>query len=216
MLKRNGHNVQILEQTAHELEHQAAGVVSDPPLQRFLDKFDRRPGTFSMPCEGISAINNEGEVTSFTKLDKTINSWDAIYHRLRWNFDGLQSEYCPDLPPEASRVDAECNVQEGSATYRAGCRLVGLEVSPEGAVTANFEDARTGVLGKTTADLLVGADGANSSVRDMVLVSPVQRQYAGYVLWRGVVEESKISDKSRKQFEKNLTFLTLSQQYLIA
>ncbi|CAN5478768.1 FAD-dependent urate hydroxylase HpxO [soil metagenome] len=49
-------------------------------------------------------------------------------------------------------------------------------------VTAYFEDGRS-----ATADLLVAADGTHSFIREYVLGSKVERRYAGYVNWNGLV-----------------------------
>ncbi len=43
----------------------------------------------------------------------------------------------------------------------------------------------------TQADLLIGADGTHSMTRAYVLGQQVQRRYAGYVNWNGLVEISE-------------------------
>ncbi len=48
--------------------------------------------------------------------------------------------------------------------------------------TAIFEDGR-----RATGDLVVGADGTHSKVREFVLGHPTERRYAGYVNWNGLV-----------------------------
>lgn len=60
-------------------------------------------------------------------------------------------------------------------------KLVRLEDEGD-QVTAIFEDGR-----KLPADLLVGADGTHSIVRNHVLGHAVERRYAGYVNWNGLV-----------------------------
>lgn len=214
MLKRNGHNVQILEQTANELEHQAAGVVAGPPVRMLLDKFDHSERPFSLACKGIVAINSIDKVINFSQQNFGMLSWDVLYYRLRWNFDGLRSAYYPD-PLLSPAVGA--GKKEGSAIYRKGHRFVDLEVS-NGLVTAHFENTQDKTQGKLTGDLLIGADGPTSTVRPKAggpLPSSL-RKYAGYVLWRGVVNESEVSEKTRLLFEQQLTFLVLGRQYVIA
>jgi len=66
--------------------------------------------------------------------------------------------------------------------YRPGMPLERFEQDPR-SVTAVFADGSRAV-----GDLLVGADGIRSTVRRL-LMPEVEPRYAGYVHWRGVVEE---------------------------
>jgi 2,6-dihydroxypyridine 3-monooxygenase len=56
-----------------------------------------------------------------------------------------------------------------------------------------------------TCDLLIGADGAGSTMRHQLLpeVSPY---YSGYVAWRGLVRESEVTPKLLDVFSHKLTF----------
>jgi len=64
------------------------------------------------------------------------------------------------------------------ADIRLGARLMDLTVDENG-VTARFANGET-----ARGDLLVGADGIHSRVRELTLGDP--RRYCGYVGWRGV------------------------------
>src|SRR5262249_28721417 len=60
-----------------------------------------------------------------------------------------------------------------------------------GTVTAIFTDGS-----RAQSELLIGADGINSVVRQQF--SPaVQPRYAGYVAWRGIVEEADVAPGDR-------------------
>jgi 2-polyprenyl-6-methoxyphenol hydroxylase-like FAD-dependent oxidoreductase len=74
--------------------------------------------------------------------------------------------------------------------YRFGKALAGIEQDADG-VTAMFADGE-----RVRGDLLVGADGIRSTVRALLLpeAKPV---YAGYVAWRGLVEERALSSGTR-------------------
>jgi 2-polyprenyl-6-methoxyphenol hydroxylase-like FAD-dependent oxidoreductase len=69
--------------------------------------------------------------------------------------------------------------------YHRGKELVAIEAAAD-LVTARFADGSS-----AQADLIVGADGLRSTVRQQFLpeVRPV---YAGYVAWRGLVSESTL------------------------
>ena len=47
------------------------------------------------------------------------------------------------------------------------------------------------------ADLLIGADGVRSTVRAQ-LWPDAAPEYAGYVAWRGLVEEDRLSAETRR------------------
>jgi FAD-dependent urate hydroxylase len=66
-----------------------------------------------------------------------------------------------------------------------GRRMVGIDGGGDGApfATATFDDGTT-----VSADVIIGADGAGSITRDYVLGGPVDRRYAGYVNFNGLVD----------------------------
>jgi len=70
--------------------------------------------------------------------------------------------------------------------YHGGRELAGLEQDAAG-VTAQFADGR-----QLRAELLIGADGFRSTVRGFVAPAVVPL-YAGYVGWRGLVEEAEFA-----------------------
>jgi 2-polyprenyl-6-methoxyphenol hydroxylase-like FAD-dependent oxidoreductase len=70
--------------------------------------------------------------------------------------------------------------------YHRGKELVGIgRAGPN--VVARFADGET-----IAADVIVGADGFRSTVRSLATPDIVPR-YAGYVAWRGLVEEAALS-----------------------
>lgn len=70
----------------------------------------------------------------------------------------------------------------GMAEIHFGMKMVAVEDGPDAAV-ATFADGTA-----VSADLIIGADGANSITREYVLGGPVTRRYAGYVNVNGLVE----------------------------
>lgn len=73
-----------------------------------------------------------------------------------------------------------------AACYSSGKQLVEVTQQP-GAVNARFADGTI-----ASADLLIGADGIRSTVRAQ-FAPEVKPQYAGYVAWRGLVEEADLT-----------------------
>jgi 2-polyprenyl-6-methoxyphenol hydroxylase-like FAD-dependent oxidoreductase len=67
---------------------------------------------------------------------------------------------------------------------------------------------------ESKADLLVAADGFRSTIRGLLLPE-VQPEYAGYVAWRGVVQESDLSADVLKVFEDNFTFFRTAESHIL-
>lgn len=85
-------------------------------------------------------------------------------------------------PMSRTALQAMLRREFGEDRIHLGQKLVGVE--DDGAVvTAHFEGG-----GSDSGDLLVGADGAHSTVREYVLGGPTPRRYAGYVNWNGLVD----------------------------
>lgn len=85
------------------------------------------------------------------------------------------------------------------AAYRTGTALVAVEPRDSSAV-AVFEDGS-----RIEADLIVAADGVQSTVRRQFLPEAAPR-YAGYVAWRGVAEEAEVSEETRRAVAGRLVF----------
>jgi 2-polyprenyl-6-methoxyphenol hydroxylase-like FAD-dependent oxidoreductase len=94
------------------------------------------------------------------------------------------------------------------ADFHAGFQLQNF-IAGESEVTARFENGR-----KATGELLVGADGAWSAVRQQLLPG-VAPEYAGYVAWRGVVAETALSATLRKTFPDKFTFFQMPRSHIL-
>lgn len=85
------------------------------------------------------------------------------------------------------------------AHYRTGMALARIE-QDAGSVTAVFEDGS-----RATGDLLVAADGSLSTARAQY--APDSRpRYAGYVAWRGVVNEADAPAATRDAVAGHIAF----------
>src|SRR5260370_18040423 len=80
-----------------------------------------------------------------------------------------------------------------------------------GATLERFEDTADSIAadivghGTVTADLLICADGAQSETRRRVLPQ-VKEHYAGYVAWRGTVNETAVPEGLATFFDDSFTF----------
>jgi 2-polyprenyl-6-methoxyphenol hydroxylase-like FAD-dependent oxidoreductase len=83
--------------------------------------------------------------------------------------------------------------------YRLGRQFVRAEQDSDG-VTAVFADGS-----RERGDLLVGADGIRSAVREQCLPG-TEPSYAGYVAWRAMIAESDIPQEIRAEIFNLYTF----------
>ena len=91
----------------------------------------------------------------------------------------------PQLQSSWGRIYSVLREALPAARLRSGMSLERFEQDAFG-VTAVFSDGT-----RERGDLLVGADGIRSTVRE-VLWPQVQPRYAGYIAWRGLVQESAV------------------------
>lgn len=83
--------------------------------------------------------------------------------------------------------------------YRFNLTVKRVEQNAHG-VTAEFADGS-----RATGDLLIAADGLNSTVRRQLLPAVVPH-YAGYVVWRGVLEGRDAPSEIQTRFFEHVTF----------
>lgn len=211
VFKRLGHNVHILERDSSALHSRGAGITAMESVVAFLDAYDvvKRPWSITSP--NIQFLNRKAEIAKIWNIELQMTSWSALYYRLRANFDGLQSKYCPELPTIPSESEGTSASAVGKATYDQGKNVTDVK-DTDGAITVVF--ASTGGGGSIQADLLIAADGPSSTVRQIVQ-SGSQRKYVGYVAWRGTVLEKVVSEATKKVFPGKLSYFRMSRSHIL-
>ncbi|KAL2846478.1 hypothetical protein BJX68DRAFT_268568 [Aspergillus pseudodeflectus] len=214
-LHRLGHNVRILEKSpiAAPTSH-TAGIFLSPHATAFVERVDR---VREIPL-GSPAL--PGRLTGFPypsfPTRRIITSWGALYFWLRANFDGLGSVYILHPPEIVCLHGEDIASARRRAVYEQEQRVVEIKDGFEGdsaKVSVVVEDLGRGQTRILPADLVLGADGRQSTVQEIVLGARAYRHYSGYVAWRGVVPESELSEETREAFQANISHVTRSKEH---
>jgi len=92
--------------------------------------------------------------------------------------------------------------------YHCGKYLTDIQQNVE-QVTAIFADGT-----RDTADLLIGADGPNSTVRQRFLPDAHYR-YVGYVAYRGLVNETELDEDAAALFTERFVFYQFPNSHIL-
>ena len=145
----------------------------------------------SLWSNGVKCLNYLGLTEKIAKLGGQMD--DLAY------VDGLTGDVMTQFslrplieevgqrPYPVARADLQNMLMDefGRDQIYLGKKMVSLEDKAD-YVEVHFADGSS-----TQADLLIGADGTHSMTRAYVLGQQVQRRYAGYVNWNGLVEISE-------------------------
>jgi 2-polyprenyl-6-methoxyphenol hydroxylase-like FAD-dependent oxidoreductase len=206
MLHHNGYAVTILEQdTASRREGFDAGIRVGPDFVSLLKKYDRIDRPYEIHATGYQFINAAGGLGRRIKQEMPLSSWGLLVSILRANFDGTPSKAVPHV------LDREDHLKK--AEFRPGACVKSVEDMGK-TIKVRFEDVLRHTTESISADLVIVADGSNSSIRKQ-LIPGVSRQYAGYVSWRGTVRESLLEECYRKVFQGNAIFHLMDRSYIL-
>ena len=120
--------------------------------------------------------------------------WSEDSAQLMTSWDSLYRNLKRAFPPEH---------------YHHGCRLVSIRQDAARAWAA-FEDGR-----ELACDLLVCADGANSTARRLLLPE-VAARYAGYVAWRGMIPERELTHSVRDLLAEKFSFFHATHTQMLS
>ena len=143
-------------------------------------------------------LNREGEVIDREEYTQWMTNWDLLYHLGRANFDGQKSAHVAANWERVLHGSEGARLQEswGRARYEYGRLVEDLKVQGD-KVEITFKDTRDesetrGQVSRMLVDFVVCADGPSSRTRGMLLGKVAERQYAGYVAFRGTVPEKEL------------------------
>jgi 2-polyprenyl-6-methoxyphenol hydroxylase-like FAD-dependent oxidoreductase len=137
---------------------------------------ENAPSLPTTSCSRRRYLSPEGGEGTESISPQRFTSWEAIHHTLLAAF-----------PTER---------------YHLGAETVGFEQEHGAAAPVA---ARLGPGAEVTADLLVCADGWRSQARAR-LVPGLEPEYAGYVAWRGTLDEAQAPDGLAGFFDDRFTF----------
>ncbi|MBE3558871.1 MAG: FAD-dependent oxidoreductase [Ktedonobacteraceae bacterium] len=166
-LARTGHKVTVYERQP-AIKEVGAGLTIWPNAIRVLRQLGMSEmlPTLGMPAHYRTIQTWRGELLSCIHVDQVAGSPIQVMHRA-----DLQGALFQTL----AKTDA---------TVELGKRCVGFTQETEG-VRASFADGTT-----AEGDLLIGADGIRSIIRQHLFGEP-QIHYVGYSSWRGIASVSK-------------------------
>ena len=96
----------------------------------------------------------------------------------------------------------------GTSEYHLDSEVVDFSQSSEN-VSISLKNGQS-----ITAELLVGADGIGSLLRDR-LVPTSKSEYAGYVAWRGMIPESKLSSELIERLGDAITYFVYPNSHIL-
>jgi 2-polyprenyl-6-methoxyphenol hydroxylase-like FAD-dependent oxidoreductase len=208
LLKRAGHEVHVIESSfASDRTGSAAGIGLSQQIKQFFDQNDRiKEVAMGTPSEAVFVMQADMTVIKKVPVSQYMTTWDAIYYRLRANFDSHKSDYCP-IPPSIAPY-------EGPSIYDNGKRLVEVELDAERRPLAHVINLNNDHMETHTADYIIGADGANSTLRRSLLPK-LSRSEIGYCIWRGTVPVSQISEEARRALDGRTVVYQLPRSYAV-
>lgn len=165
MLHRDGHDVQVLEKVKGSMNGRGAGIVSHDALVKSLERAGLDvQATLGVEVPGRVLLDQAGQSLIAFDMPQVLTSWSRLYQILR-----------AALPADR---------------YFQGVSVSRVEEQGDSVQVFASADGQESVW---SADLVIASDGIRSNVRQQFFPQ-VQPQYAGYIAWRGVCDESLLSN----------------------
>ena len=207
MLKHHGYRVTILEQdTSTSRQGYDAGLKMEADFLAFLDKHDRLKRAHIVDNAASLTVSSGGKISGKSGQAMRSTSWGLMLSMLRANFDGTTSVAVPDA--KVSRDG------DGEVEFRKGARAT--DIKDKGSeVVVHYEDVSSGTAHSIAADMVIVAEGSNSSTREIFMPGN-RRQYAGYMCWRGTSPEASIEAKWNELYSERMPLHVMHRSYMLA
>ncbi|MEM6527234.1 MAG: FAD-dependent monooxygenase [Chloroflexota bacterium] len=185
-LRDIGCKVTVLERSAETLIGRGAGIVLSPYTVRyFTEKGSEQLAAFSQ----MSVVS---KTLRYMDSDGQIVSETPVPYR----FSSYNAIYKPLL------------VAFGMDDYHLSAEMVNFEQKGD-RVRVHLADGR-----QMSADMLVCADGVRSTGRRL-LMPEVEFQYAGYVAWRGILDEDELPKDVFDMFSDTILYHIMPDSHLL-
>ncbi|MGK8932560.1 FAD binding domain-containing protein [Pluralibacter gergoviae] len=184
MLRQVGWEVDIFERSPHDLDSRGGGIVLQP--------------------EVVELMRDSGIERHWDSLG--VRSEQRIFYRPDGSVEHIQAT--PQIQTSWSLIYSVMRSTISEAHYHKGRVLADIEYPDARHVTAIFEDG-----GRETGDILVGADGNSSRVRQLLWQE--QPEYAGYIAWRGLVPEDEMSVLARQMLHGDFAFASNAGSHIL-
>lgn len=193
VLRDIGCDVHVFERSAAALEARGAGIAVLPDTLRYFTVNEiLDPDEICSSSHWIRYLWPDGSTRYEERHRYRFSGWNTIYRALLDTFGGER--------------------------YHLGTEITGFAQDADG-VTVRFADggpyAASARGGEARFDLLVCADGVDSTARQLLLPE-VRPTYAGYVAWRGTVPEWELSDATFALLRDAITYQVLDGSHILA
>ncbi|KAL6152611.1 hypothetical protein ACJQWK_04564 [Exserohilum turcicum] len=197
-LKSHGHSVIVLEmRSEQQLQARAAGLSLWPNAQQLLQTYIP-----DVDLDGLLIRN-----PSFPIMDKDGN----VLVDVPFQYDVRTS--CWAGIHGLLRMACERHVDtHGPVAIRSGCSFTGLADCGSHMVVTYRDKA--GSEHELTADLVVGADGARSKIRSIVLPE-LKTEYMGYLAWRSYLPEDDAPQELKCTVQGKMPQCMLGGSYIV-
>lgn len=163
-------------------------------FERSADALDSRGGGIVLQPDVLAAFRFAGvghtDALGVPSRDRIyLNAEDGVIHR----------SFMPQTQTSWNMLYGAMRSALPATCIHTGERLVSFKQSGD-RVTALFASGRM-----ERSDLLIGADGAGSTVRSQLLPG-IKPAYAGYVAWRGLVPEAALGAAAAARLDSAFVF----------